>query len=243
MPGKFSILDAKERSVTDHLPSQASSTAERLAAVEESVTKACRAARRDRNSVNLIAVSKTFAADDIRPVLAAGHRVFGENRVQEAQAKWPALKDETPDIALHLIGPLQSNKAKEAVALFDAIHSVDRASLCEALAKEIARQNRAPLLFVQVNTGEESQKAGVAPQDADAFIAACRDTYGLTISGLMCIPPVEEGPSPHFALTAQIAARNGVRLLSMGMSADFEEAIMLGATHVRVGSAIFGGRG
>lgn len=229
--------------MTDHLPLQATSSAERLAAVEDAVTKACRAARRDRGSVTLIAVSKTFGADDIRPVLAAGHRAFGENRVQEAKAKWPALIEETPGIELHLIGPLQSNKAKEAVALFDAIHSVDRASLCEALAKEIDRQKRSPLLFVQINTGEEAQKAGVSPQEADAFIAACRDTYGLTISGLMCIPPAEEGPSPHFALTAKTAARNGLKLLSMGMSADFEEAIMLGATHVRVGSAIFGGRG
>lgn len=229
-------------SVTDHLPTQIASPASRLAAVEDAVTKACRAARRERDSVSLVAVSKTFEADAIRPVISAGHRVFGENRVQEAKSKWPALITETPGIELHLIGPLQSNKAKEAVALFDAIHSVDRDSLCEALAKEIDRQKRSPLLFVQINTGEEAQKAGISPRDADAFIAACRDKYGLTISGLMCIPPVEEGPSPHFALTAKIAARNGLKLLSMGMSADFEEAIMLGATHVRVGSAIFGGR-
>jgi pyridoxal phosphate enzyme (YggS family) len=175
-------------------------------------------------------------------VIAAGQRVFGENRVQEAQGKWPALIAAHPGIALHLIGPLQSNKAKEAVALFDAIHSVDRPSLCEALAKEIGKQNRRPDLFVQINTGEEPQKAGVAPSEADAFIARCRDMYGLAISGLMCIPPVDDAPAPHFALTAKIARRNGLIRLSMGMSADFGVAIALGATHVRIGSAIFGTR-
>jgi hypothetical protein len=169
--------------------------------------------------------------------------VFGENRVQEAKGKWPALLQTYPGLQLHLIGPLQSNKAKEAVALFDAIHSVDRPSICQALAKEIESQNRRPALFVQINTGEEPQKAGVAPGEADAFIAACRDKYGLTISGLMCIPPVDEPPAPHFALTAKIAARNGLTHLSMGMSADFAVAIAMGATHVRVGSAIFGARG
>lgn len=214
----------------------------RLAAVEEAITKACDAARRPRAEVKLIAVSKTFEAADIRPVIAAGQRLFGENRVQEAQKKWPALAAETPGLELHLIGPLQSNKAKDAVALFDAIHSVDRASLCEALAKEFAKTDRRPLLFVQINTGEEPQKAGLAPQDADAFIAACRDTYNLQVSGLMCIPPADEGPAPHFGLTAKIAARNGLKLLSMGMSADYETAIQLGATHIRVGSAIFGAR-
>ena len=175
-------------------------------------------------------------------MIAAGQRVFGENRVQEAKAKWPPLMAKYPDIALHLIGPLQSNKAKEAVALFDAIHSVDRASLCEALAKEIAKQGRSPLLFAEINTGAEPQKAGVLPQDADSFLAACRERYGLTMSGLMCIPPLDEAPGPHFALTAKIARRNGLKLLSMGMSADFATAIQLGATHVRVGSAIFGER-
>lgn len=213
-----------------------------LAAVEAEIARACRDARRDRGSVNLIAVSKTFAADAIVPVIAAGQRVFGENRVQEAKAKWPALTSVYPDLALHLIGPLQSNKAKEAVALFDAIHSVDRPSICQALAKEIESQDKHPQLFVQINTGEEPQKAGVAPGEADAFLASCRDTYGLTISGLMCIPPVDEPPAAHFALTAKIAARNGLANLSMGMSADFSTAIMLGATHVRVGSAIFGHR-
>ena len=176
------------------------------------------------------------------PVIGAGQRVFGENRVQEAKAKWPDLIASHPGVELHLIGPLQSNKAKEAVVLFDAIHSVDRPSICEALAKEIVKQDRRPLLFVQLNTGEEPQKAGIAPQDADAFIASCRDKYGLDISGLMCIPPVDEAPAPHFALTAKIAARNGLKLLSMGMSADFATAIQFGATHVRVGSAIFGHR-
>ena len=213
-----------------------------LASVEADIQHACIEARRDRASVTLIAVSKTFDADAIIPVISAGQRVFGENRVQEAKAKWPGLMSAYPGVALHLIGPLQSNKAKEAVALFDAIHSVDRPSICEALAKEIDSQKRRPELFVQLNTGEEPQKAGVAPADADAFIAGCREKYGLQISGLMCIPPVEDAPAPHFALTAKIAARNGLKNLSMGMSADFATAIQLGATHIRVGSAIFGHR-
>src|SRR6266852_1966517 len=213
-----------------------------LATVEQDIARACEQARRDRASVTLIAVSKTFDADAIVPVIAAGQRVFGENRVQEAKAKWPALLATQPGIALHLIGPLQSNKAKEAVALFDAIHSVDRPSICEALSKEMALQQRSPELFVQLNTGEEPQKAGIAPSDADAFIAGCREKYGLPISGLMCIPPVNDAPAPHFALTAKIAERNGLKGLSMGMSADFAIAIQFGATHVRVGSAIFGHR-
>ena len=210
--------------------------------VRAEIARACRDAGREITSVTLVAVSKTFGSEAIEPVIAAGHRVFGENRVKEARAKWPPLMVRHAGIELHLIGPLQSNKAKEAVALFDAIHSVDRPSLCEALAKEISRQNRRPTLFVEVNTGAERQKAGVLPQDADAFLAACRDKYGLAISGLMCIPPLEEAPGPHFALTAKIAKRNRLPLLSMGMSADFATAILLGATHVRVGSAIFGGR-
>jgi len=226
----------------DGVPPVMSDSPYGLAAVEKEIARACKDAGRERSSVTLVAVSKTFDAADIVPVIAAGQRVFGENRVQEAKAKWPALMQQHPGLSLHLIGPLQSNKAKEAVALFDAIHSVDRASLCEALAKEIDRQGRSPQLFVQLNTGEEPQKAGIAPGDADAFIKSCRDVYGLTISGLMCIPPVDEPPAPHFALTAKIAARNGLKLLSMGMSADFEAAIQLGATHVRVGSAIFGKR-
>ena len=213
-----------------------------LARVRGEIAAACAEARRDPASVTLIAVSKTFGAEAIEPVIAAGQRVFGENRVQEAKAKWPSLRAAHPDIALHLIGPLQSNKAKEAVALFHAIHAVDRPSVAEALAKEIAKQGRHPTLFVEVNTGEEPQKAGVLPQDADAFIKTCRETYGLTIAGLMCIPPFDEAPAPHFALTAKIAARNGLNLLSMGMSADFAAAIAIGATHIRVGTAIFGGR-
>ena len=226
----------KTSTITPSLPNA-------LASVEYDIFRACNEARRERASVTLIAVSKTFEAGTIAPVIEAGQRVFGENRVQEARAKWPALMSDHPGIALHLIGPLQSNKAKEAVALFDAIHSVDRPSICEALAKEINSQKRRPQLFVQLNTGEEPQKAGVAPGEADAFIAACREKYGLVISGLMCIPPVDEPPAPHFALTAKIAARNGLKHLSMGMSADFAVAIAMGATHVRVGSAIFGHRG
>ncbi|MGL4559243.1 MAG: YggS family pyridoxal phosphate-dependent enzyme [Afipia sp.] len=226
----------------DKMPPVISDSPSGLVAVEQEISRACKDARRERSSVTLVAVSKTFDGDAIVPVIRAGQRVFGENRVQEAKAKWPPLMAEHPGLALHLIGPLQSNKAKEAVALFDAIHSVDRASLCEALAKEIVKQGRHPQLFVQINTGEEPQKAGIAPADADAFVASCRDVYGLQISGLMCIPPAEDPPAAHFALTAKIAARNGLKLLSMGMSADFETAIQLGATHVRVGSAIFGHR-
>jgi pyridoxal phosphate enzyme (YggS family) len=213
-----------------------------LAQVEQDIARACREAKRDRTSVTLIAVSKTFDASAISPIIDAGQRVFGENRVQEAKGKWPELIAACPGIALHLIGPLQSNKAKDAVALFDAIHSVDRPSICEALAKEFSSQNKRPELFVQLNTGEEPQKAGVAPGEADAFIASCCEKYGLVISGLMCIPPVDQAPAPHFALTAKIAARNGLKNLSMGMSADFAIAIQFGATHVRVGSAIFGHR-
>jgi uncharacterized pyridoxal phosphate-containing UPF0001 family protein len=205
----------------------AATTDSRLAAVRQEIARACRDAGRATGSVTLVAVSKTVGAEAIEPVIAAGQRVFGENRVQEAKAKWPALRERHPGIALHLIGPLQSNKAREAVALFDAIHSLDRPSLAEALAKEIARQGRAPLLFVEINTGGEPQK----------------DKYGLKVSGLMCLPPADEPPAPHFALTAKIARRNEMNLLSMGMSADFETAIALGSTHVRVGSAIFGERG
>jgi PLP dependent protein len=213
-----------------------------LTAVRAEIARACRDAGRNPASVALVAVSKTFAREAIEPVIAAGQRLFAENRVQEAKAKWPPLLARHPGIALHLIGPLQSNKAREAVALFDAIHAVDRASLAEALGKEIVKQGRRPLLFVEINTGAEPQKAGVEPQDADAFLATCRDRYGLTISGLMCIPPVNDAPAPHFALTAKIAKRNGLELLSMGMSADFPVAIAFGATHVRIGTAIFGPR-
>jgi pyridoxal phosphate enzyme (YggS family) len=213
-----------------------------LAAVRAEIVRACRDAARDPATVTLVAISKTFGAEAIEPVIAAGQRQFGENRVQEAKAKWPPLIARHSGIELHLVGSLQSNKAREAVALFDAIHSVDRTSLAEALAKEIARQARQPLLFVEINTGAEAQKGGVQPQDANTFLAACRDRYGLGISGLMCIPPASEAPAPHFALTAKIARRNGLAMLSMGMSADFPTAIAFGATHVRVGSAIFGTR-
>jgi len=214
-----------------------------LPAVRDQIAAACRDAGRDPATVTLVAISKTFGAEAIAPVIAAGQRVFGENRVQEAKAKWPPLITRDNDIELHLVGSLQSNKAKEAVALFDAIHSVDRPSLAEALAKEIAKGGRKPLLFAEINTGAEPQKAGILPQDADGLLAACRDRYGLVISGLMCIPPADEAPAPHFALTAKIAKRNGLKLLSMGMSADFPAAIAFGATHVRVGTAIFGARG
>jgi pyridoxal phosphate enzyme (YggS family) len=228
-----------------HTQDQAESEAHvpaRLKAVRQDIAQACAKAQRDPAAVTLVAVSKTFGGTAIAPVLAAGQRVFGENRVQEATAKWPALKAEYPATELHLVGPLQSNKAKEAVALFDAIHSVDRPSLCKALAREIAKQGRAPLLFAEINTGGEPQKSGVLPQEADGFLDRCRQSYGLPIAGLMCLPPLGEPPAPHFGLTAMIARRNGLRLLSMGMSADFALAIAFGATHVRVGSAIFGER-
>ena len=213
-----------------------------LLEVRGQIALACRDAGRDPATVTLVAVSKTHPAEAINPLIAAGQRVFGENRVQEAKAKWPPLMARHSDLELHLVGALQSNKAREAVALFDAIHSVDRESLAAALGKELARQERKPLLFAEVNTGEEPQKGGVLPTEADAFLTACRERYGLTISGLMCIPPLDEPPAPHFALTAKIARRNGLSLLSMGMSSDFAAAIALGATHVRVGTAIFGAR-
>jgi PLP dependent protein len=214
----------------------------RLESVRAEIVRAARDFGRDPASITLVAVSKTFPAEAIEPVLAAGQRVFGENYVQEAKGKWPALRERYPGVELHMIGPLQSNKAKEAVQLFDAIHTLDRTSLAEALAKEMAKQGRRPKLLVQVNTGEEPQKGGVVPAEADAFIATCRERFGFEIVGLMCIPPADEPPSPHFALLNTIAARNGLEWLSIGMSADFEAAIQLGATHVRVGSAIFGTR-
>ncbi len=220
----------------------AADVASNLAAVRREIEAACRAAGRDPGSVTLVAISKTFPAEAVEGALAAGHSVFGENRVQEAKAKFPPLKQRHSQLELHLVGPLQSNKVKDALALFDAIHSVDRPSLCEALAKETAKQGRQPQLFVQVNTGAEPQKSGVLPQDADAFLVRCRDAYGLRIDGLMCLPPLDEPPAPHFALLNKIAARNGLKLLSMGMSADFALAIEFGATHVRVGTAIFGAR-
>jgi pyridoxal phosphate enzyme (YggS family) len=216
--------------------------AEALSAVRGRIAAAEMAAGRAPGSVRLIAVSKTFDAAAIRPVIAGGQRLFGENRVQEAAAKWPALRIETPDIELHLIGPLQSNKAKEAVTLFDAIHTIDRDKIAAAVAEEMSRQGRSPRLLVQVNTGAEPQKAGVLPEEADAFVERCRTVHGLQIDGLMCIPPFDEVAAPHFALLAKIAERLGLRSLSMGMSADFETAIAMGATDVRIGSAIFGER-
>jgi PLP dependent protein len=215
---------------------------ERWKQVRAGIARAAADSGRDPASVTLVAVSKTFPAEAVEPVLAAGQRAFGENYVQEAKGKWPALKERYPDVELHLIGPLQSNKAKDAVALFDVIHTLDRPSLAEALAKAIAKTGRAPRLLVQVNTGEEPQKGGVMPDDVDAFVAACRERYRLKVEGLMCIPPESDPPSPHFALLHAFARRNGLSLLSMGMSVDYPAAIQLGATHVRIGSAIFGSR-
>ncbi|MDR3374937.1 MAG: YggS family pyridoxal phosphate-dependent enzyme [Ancalomicrobiaceae bacterium] len=217
-------------------------TASRLADIRHRIVRAERTAGRPTGSTHLVAVSKTFFAPDIRPAIVAGQRLFGENRVQEAKAKWPELRAETDDIELHLIGPLQSNKAREAVELFDVIHTVDREKIAAALAEEMARLAKHPKLFVQVNTGLEPQKAGIDPREAAAFVGLCRDKYGLAICGLMCIPPAEEAPGPHFALLAQTARDLGLAELSMGMSADFETAVGFGATHVRVGSAIFGHR-
>lgn len=218
------------------------SAVEQLFTVKTRIANAEREAGREAGAVTLVAVSKTFEAADIRPVIEAGQRVFGENRVQEAQAKWPALKAAFPEIELHLIGPLQSNKAKEAVALFDVIETIDREKIAAELAKEIARQGRSPRLYVQVNTGSEPQKAGIEPREAVAFVARCREVHGLAIEGLMCIPPVDENPGPHFALLEKLGKEAGVARLSMGMSGDYEMAIAFGATSVRVGSAIFGSR-
>ncbi|RUU06676.1 YggS family pyridoxal phosphate-dependent enzyme [Mesorhizobium sp. USDA-HM6] len=218
------------------------SAVEQLHAVKARIANAEREAKREPGAVTLVAVSKTFTAEDVRPVIEAGQRVFGENRVQEAQGKWPALKEAFPDIELHLIGPLQSNKAKEAVAFFDVVETVDREKIASELAKEIARQGRSPKLYVQVNTGSEPQKAGIEPREAVAFVKRCRDAHGLAVEGLMCIPPADENPGPHFALLEKLAREAGVAKLSMGMSGDYETAIAFGATSVRVGSAIFGSR-
>lgn len=218
------------------------SAVDRLKRVKDEIAAATKAANRNAESVELIAVSKTFDADAIRPVIAAGQRVFGENRVQEAERKWPALRAEFSSIKLHLIGPLQSNKAKEAVSFFDAIHTIDREKIARAIADEMTKQGRALDLFIQVNTGEEPQKAGVMPREAAAFVALCRDQLKLPIAGLMCIPPVDEEPAVHFAFLAKLARELRLSGLSMGMSGDFETAIAFGATHVRVGSAIFGTR-
>jgi PLP dependent protein len=219
-----------------------SAGADHLAEVTGRIAGAAKAAGRTAADVTLVAVSKTHGADRVRELLDAGQRVFGENRVQEAEGKFPALRGDHPDLVLHLIGPLQTNKVREAVALFDVIETLDRPRLAEALAAEMARTGRRPACFVQVNTGEEPQKAGIVPSAAGAFIADCRDRLGLPIAGLMCIPPLDELPAVHFAFLRELARRHGVAQLSMGMSADFETAIAFGATHVRVGTAIFGER-
>ncbi|MBD8556745.1 YggS family pyridoxal phosphate-dependent enzyme [Rhizobium sp. CFBP 8762] len=215
---------------------------ERLNDIRDRITHAEKEAGREDGSVTLVAVSKTFGADVAGQAIDAGQRVFGENRVQEAQGKWPALKQAFPDLELHLIGPLQSNKAADAVALFDVVETIDREKIARAIAAEITQQNRPVRVYVQVNTGLEPQKAGIAPDDTVAFVALCRDELGLTVEGLMCIPPADENPGPHFALLRKLAAESGVEKLSMGMSGDFETAIPFGATSVRVGSAIFGQR-
>ena len=219
-----------------------SDAATRLAQIEDHIARAAKVARRDSRDIALIAISKTHDAEAIAPLIAAGQRRFGENRVQEAEAKWPALRAAHPDIELHLVGQLQSNKAEAAVALFDAIHSVDRSSLVQALARAIERQGRAPRLFVQVNIGEEPQKGGCAIVDLPALLAEAKSA-GLTIDGLMCVPPAGVDAAPYFALAAKLARDHGLAGLSMGMSDDFETAVMLGATHVRIGSALFGPRG
>lgn len=217
----------------------------RLADVKAAIAAATADAKRPEGSVTLVAVSKTFPAEAIEPVLAAGQRVFGENYVQDAKSKWPELRQRYPDAQVHMIGPLQSNKAKEAIALFDVIETLDRSSLARELQKEIQKAGgtRRPRFLVQVNTGAEPQKGGVLPEEADAFIRACKIDYGLDVEGVMCIPPADEPPAPHFALLTTIARRNGLKTISMGMSADYPAAIAMGATHVRVGSAIFGARG
>ena len=217
-------------------------SAARLEVISERCAQAAVACGRDAADVTLVAVSKTFGPEEILPVLEAGQHVFGENRVQEAQGKWPQLREQYPDVELHLIWPLQSNKAADAVALFDVIQTVDREKIAAALSREIAKQGKSPRLLVQVNTGAEPQKAGVLPAETRAFVELCREKHGLTIDGLMCIPPFDENPGPHFALLRKLAGELGLNILSMGMSADFETAIELGATHVRVGSAIFGQR-
>jgi pyridoxal phosphate enzyme (YggS family) len=229
-----------------HLPptidSDSQAIAAQLAAVRTGIAAAAKAAGRDPAAVTLVAVSKTQSTERVTAALAAGQRVFGENRVQEAAAKWPVLKRAWPEVELHLIGPLQTNKAREAVALFDVIETVDRPKLAQVLAAEMVRGGRRPSCYVQINTGEEPQKAGVPPTAADEFIRFCRDEMNLPVVGLMCIPPADDEPSLHFALLAEIARRHAIDTLSMGMSADYEIAIKLGATHVRVGTAIFGER-
>lgn len=236
-PSASSVDRSESRS-----PADSETAAARLAQVLSRIEQAMKDAGRQGPPATLVAVSKTMPADKIRPVLDAGHRIFGENRVQEAQEKWPALRSDFPDSELHLIGSLQTNKAKDAVTLFDVIQSIDRPKLARAIAAAAEKTGRRPRCLVQVNTGEEDQKSGVQPDQADALIDLCRYELDLPVEGLMCIPPVDDAPAPHFALLAEIARRNRLSVLSMGMSADFEEAIRFGATHVRVGTAIFGPR-
>jgi hypothetical protein len=214
----------------------------RMEAVKARIDKAAGLADRDMEDIKVVAVSKTWSAQDITPLLEDGHRVFGENRVQEAQSKWPGLAERFPSVELHLVGALQSNKAEDAVELFDAIHSLDREKLAKALARAMETTGRRPALFVQVNTGEEPQKAGMVPKETEGFVKRCRKDYGLEIAGLMCLPPVDEPPGPHFALLDKLAGACGVSHRSMGMSGDYEQAVALGATHLRLGEAIFGPR-
>jgi PLP dependent protein len=215
---------------------------ERFEKIQHNMRRAAHDTQRISNDIRLIAVSKTFDGESIKPVLEAGHRIFGENRIQEASNKWPQLRALFEGVELHLIGPLQSNKTAEAVRLFECIHTVDREKIAAALSVELQKTDKKIKLLIQVNTGAEPQKAGVLPQEADRFIERCRIVHKLDIIGLMCIPPHNDNPSPHFALLAKIAQRNSLAELSMGMSADFEQAIRLGATYVRIGSALFGGR-
>jgi pyridoxal phosphate enzyme (YggS family) len=215
---------------------------ERLRLVRQEIVNATEAAGRAANTVHLVAVTKTVPASVIETSIEAGQRIFGENRVKEAQSKWPVLKERHPEIELHLVGPLQSNKVREAVALFDVIETIDRPKIARAIGDEMARTGKRPRLFVQVNTGEEPQKAGIGPHETENFVVLCRDTYGLTIDGLMCIPPFDEDPDRHFGLLAKLATQLGIHNLSMGMSGDFTRAVQFGATYVRVGTAIFGAR-
>lgn len=228
---------------THYTESDNNDVAKNLAEIQSNINAACAAVDRNPDDVTLVCVSKNHEADHVRKALIDGRRVFGENRVQGAAGKWPALREEYPDLELHLIGPLQTNKLKDAVELFDVIETVDRPKLANALAKHRDKTGQCPDLFIQINTGEEDQKAGIAPKDADDFIKMCRDELKLPIIGLMCIPPVDEEPAPHFTLLGKIAERHGLKIKSMGMSGDYEAAIRLGATHVRVGTAIFGSRG
>ncbi|MEQ9347149.1 MAG: YggS family pyridoxal phosphate-dependent enzyme [Thalassospira sp.] len=225
------------------LSSAKSDVAQNLAEIQDNINAACAAVNRDKNEVTLVCVSKNHEAGHVRKALLDGRRVFGENRVQEASGKWPGLREEFPDIELHLIGPLQTNKIKDAVHLFDVIETVDRPKLANALAKHRENTGLCPDLLIQINTGEEDQKAGISPKEADAFIVMCREELKLPIKGLMCIPPVDEEPAPHFTLLDKIADRHGLEIRSMGMSGDYAAAIRLGATHVRVGTAVFGSRG